>query len=406
MSRGRIIFVNRVYWPDESATAQLLHDLATGLGQRDREVLVVTSTAGGRARAETQAGVHIHRLPCRRRAGGGIVSRGWEYAQFWLRATGWLLRHVQPGDVVVALTDPPLLGVGAGVAARVKGACLVHWTHDLYPDVALALAEAGLVRAALRCLRPLRDASWRLSERVIVPGSDLARRVVPHGRRGPAVEVIRNWAPLGMTVPEENDPRPAWTGAAPFIVGYSGNFGRVHDFSGLLAAAAELRPRPEIQFVLTGAGARSSELERAVEKQRLSNVALKPPVSRRDLGSALSDTQLQVVCLRDSCAGTVWPSKFYGIVAAHRPILYLGPRQTELAQLIEQHELGACVSSGEPEAVVAFITGLVADPAWHARLVENVRRYQATLPRWSEIVASWESALGLVSPRSAGSPVL
>ena len=57
LAAPRLIFINRVYWPDEAATAQLLTDLAGGLAGKGWETHVI---AGG-GEAESHAGVGIHR---------------------------------------------------------------------------------------------------------------------------------------------------------------------------------------------------------------------------------------------------------------------------------------------------------------------------------------------------------
>ena len=68
MAQQSIIFVNRFFHPDHSATAQILSDLAFRLAERKHRVLVVTSTglcnqAGADLpRNEHVGDVEVHRV--------------------------------------------------------------------------------------------------------------------------------------------------------------------------------------------------------------------------------------------------------------------------------------------------------------------------------------------------------
>ena len=67
-----------------------------------------------------------------------------------------------------------------------------------------------------------------------------------------------------------NNPlREAWQLAGKFVVGYSGNLGRVHDFETVLAAAEQLHKEPRIVFLMIGGGKRFEDLVRSVEDRGL-----------------------------------------------------------------------------------------------------------------------------------------
>ena len=59
-----------------------------------------------------------------------------------------VLFKVRRGDTILALTDPPLLSVVAGVVAAVKRARLVNWCQDLFSDYTTA-ARLGAPWATL-----------------------------------------------------------------------------------------------------------------------------------------------------------------------------------------------------------------------------------------------------------------
>src|SRR5205814_9526579 len=117
----RVVFINRFFWPDLSATSQMVTDLATFLAERGFHVHVVTSRMhhdrpGERLDAAGEfAGVNIHRVWTTRCGRGNLASRLADYVSFYPSALWALLRLTGPGDIVVAKTDPPLISVVAAI---------------------------------------------------------------------------------------------------------------------------------------------------------------------------------------------------------------------------------------------------------------------------------------------------
>ena len=101
-------------------------------------------------------GVDVHRVRTTRFGRDKLVGRAADYANFYL-AAGWRLwRIARAGDVIVAKTDPPLISVIAALVARRRGARLVNWVQDAFPEVAEALG----VRARSAAWSKTKSAAW------------------------------------------------------------------------------------------------------------------------------------------------------------------------------------------------------------------------------------------------------
>ena len=103
----RVVFVNRYFHPDHSATSQIASDLAFHLAARGWEVAAVTSRQrydDPRARLQSgmENGVHVERVWSTRFGRGGLVGRALDYLTFYLSAFVALLAHRDA--VVVAMT--------------------------------------------------------------------------------------------------------------------------------------------------------------------------------------------------------------------------------------------------------------------------------------------------------------
>src|SRR6266550_3210599 len=121
MTAPRVLFVNRFFHPDHSATSQMLSDLSFHLAELGWTVEVVTSRQRyDEARAtlpsrETVRGVEVRRVWSTRFGRAFLPGRAIDYATFYVSAFFAIRRERE--SIVVALTDPPLISVIAALAS-------------------------------------------------------------------------------------------------------------------------------------------------------------------------------------------------------------------------------------------------------------------------------------------------
>lgn len=360
MSSPRVIFVNRVYWPSEAATAQLLTDLCEGLAASGWEVLAIA--AGDHT--GPQRGVQIHRAGCGDRH-RGMISRVVNYLGFTRAARNRLNELVQPGDIVVLMTDPPLLAPCLAGFVRKRGAQLVHWIQDIYPEI--AMLHAGVwSRPVLTPWRIRRDWAWRNSDRCVVVGNDM-RLTLEAAGAGAHTLCCPNWAPQELEQPADSAKvaalRREWGMADKFLAVYSGNLGRVHEFETILGAAAQMKQDRDLLFVFIGEGARYQEVRRSAQQRGLTNVYFLPPQPRMRLRSALAAADVHFVTQLPGYECLVNPSKLAGVLAAGRPAIWIGPTASANAGLLERTGSGIAVATGDYELLARTLAHWKADPS-------------------------------------------
>lgn len=388
----RIIFLNRFYWPDEPATAQLLTDLAEALAAAGHDVTVITSNpdAGRVPRTETHRGVRIERVASSRARHPGALRKAVDFATFHVGAAWRLFMLASRRDTVVALTDPPLLGIGAWFATALCGARLFHWVQDIYPELAGELSG----HRWLSVIRPLRNLAWRRADGCIALGTDMASVLADAGVAAGKILLIPNWAPDGLTSqPPAGALRAAWNLSGKFIVAYSGNLGRVHDLMPVLNLAEAIRDDDRIAFVFIGGGAQRIPLEMEARRRQLDNVYFHPPQPRAQLATALALGDVHLVTLLPGCERYVFPSKLYGIAAVGRPVLVIGPRDCELARLVRERDFGRAFERTEIAALAAELRALAADPALCARRGEAAAQFARDQGGRAAAAARWQAVL-------------
>ncbi len=360
-----ILFLNRVYPPAEGATGQLLADLAAELAKLGWQVTVVTSTAGGAAPcSRTVHGVRVERVGILSFSRASHLRRALSYLTLY-PAFLWRALRLPRADVVVTLTDPPLLLLLGPVLKWLKGSRLVHWAQDIYPELA---EELGVLRKGgwfANFSRHLSTRALRQHDRIVVVGRCMKARLAQRGLEPTAMQVVPNWAPGGRIQPVEHSLNP-FRGehglAGRFAVMYSGNFGLAHPFEAVLDAARRLEAaRPEILFLLAGGGPRRPWLEQQVERLGLGNVRFLPVQPLERLSQSLGAADVHLASMMERLEGLVVPSKVYGILAAGRPCVFLGPQSSEVARIIEDHECGSVLSPADGESLARCLSALASD---------------------------------------------
>jgi glycosyltransferase involved in cell wall biosynthesis len=412
----KVIFLNRFFHPDQSATSRILSDLAFALAGQGRTVCVITSRLRYDAptdllpHRDTVHGVFVYRIWTSRFGRPNLFGRAIDYATFYLSAVWRLWLLARSGDVVIAKTDPPMLSVIVVPLCWLRGAKVINWLQDIFPEVARALGVGGrAAQAVYGTLRWLRNGSLRAADMNVVLGERMAERVSGLGISLNQIRTIPNWANgnnIVPVVPAANALRQKWCLGSAFVVGYSGNLGRAHELTTLLQAITLVEKAKTVDrstlarpvlWLFIGSGALFSTLKADVARLGLKSVRFKAYQPNELLAQSLSAADVHLVSLRPELEGLIVPSKFYGICAAGRPTIFVGDDDGEISRLISRHGCGRNVSMGDGSGLAKTILALAADPTLLRQMGERARHaFDAEFGK-SLAIARWEKLLLEVS---------
>jgi glycosyltransferase involved in cell wall biosynthesis len=220
--------------------------------------------------------------------------------------------------------------------------------------------------------------------------------LLAHGVAAERVRVIENWAvesPAAVVPTHASALRRSLHPAPDFVVAYSGNFGRAHEFETLIEAAVLLQADAGLAFLMIGGGARLPSVREAVVRRGLRKFTFLPYQAREQLGDSLAAADVQVVSLVPALEGLIVPSKLYGILAAGRPTLFIGDPDGEVARRVVAQRCGVAVRIGDPVGLAAAIRTMRADARWCADAGARARalfesRYEVgrAVEQWSELL--------------------
>lgn len=417
----RLLVVSQYFWPESFRVNELVEHLV----RRGHEVTVLTGRPNypdGEVFADYRAdpahfaryaGAEVLRLPLRPRGQGrlGLLLNYWSFV-FWGCVLGpWLLRGRRFDAIFCFETSPITSAIPAILLRRLKRAPLALWVLDLWPDT---LSAVGIVR----------------SQRMLNLTGALVKFIYAHcdlilaQSRG-FFEGIERWS----EAPEKTRHFPQWVEAvfeqgpaapapemAPFDgrfkVMFAGNIGEAQDFPAILGAAALLRHRVDICWLIVGDGRAAPSVRAEIDRSGLDASVFmlgRHPLDRMPAFFAGADALLVSLRPEPIFAMTV-PGKLQSYLVAGRPVLAM--LDGEGAAIVRDSAAGLACAAGDSAALAGLVERLAAMPqSEREALAANGRSYAAKhfdrdqllaqLERWlTEAVASTRGALGRGGLRS------
>ena len=389
----RVLIVGLNYAPEPIGIAVYTAGLAEQLAQSGHEVRVVAGKPyypqwrvaegyRGGWRNTTENAVSVTRCPIYVPADPSGRNRLIHHASFALSAlvpAGVAAFAFRP-DIVLTVAPSLVSAPVAWLAARLGRAR--SWLHIQDFEVEAAFAT-GLIDSTSRIARiasAFERRVIRLFDRVSSISPEMCARLETMGVPAANVVEFRNWAGI-IPVAEAGPPSPyrlEWDIRTPHVALYSGNIANKQGIEIVLEAAALLRTRRDLTFVICGEGPNLARLRDAATG--LPNLQFRPlqPVER--LPELLQLATVHLLPQKADAADLVLPSKLTNMLASGRPVVATAVSGTGLAREIEG--CGIATTPDDAQAFAAAIERLVDDPALWAACAEQASERAQT--RWEK----------------------
>lgn len=364
----KILIVTQYFWPETFRITEVVHALQeagctvtvlTGQPNYPGGVIFPGYIASG-AGKELHDGYAIYRIPLVARGGGASVRLVLNYLSFIASACivgSWLLRK-QRFDVVFVYAPSPILQAIAGVWFKlIKGAGLVTWVQDLWPE---SLEVTGFVRNKwlLRAVAVVVRWIYRRNDLLLVQSQAFMEPVRAMAGTTPVVYYPN---PGGLVYARQSEPgdTPALQLDPAFNVVFAGNLGTVQALGTVLDAAELLRTCADVRIVLVGSGSRSEWLQQEVARRRLCNVQLPGRFAPEVMPGILAQASALLVSLaRSPIMSQTVPSKVQAYLAAGKPII--ASLDGEGARVLEESGAGLACPAEDAAALAQAVLRLRA----------------------------------------------
>jgi glycosyltransferase involved in cell wall biosynthesis len=301
---------------------------------------------------------------------GNGVGRVRNIATFLARAAAdarRLVREFEPSVVIASSTYPMDFWLARQIARR-AGARLVFEVHDLWPLSPIELSGMSPRHPFALLCSAAEGQAYRQADVVVSMLPKAQEYMVSRGLEPARLCVVPNGVALdeweGAAEALRDDVAAALAqarAAGRTVVGYAGSMGQPNALDTLLDAAARLRDRNDLAFVLVGSGHERAHLEARVRAEGLAAVQMLPPIPKAQIPSFLSAIDIayigwqRVPIYRFGIA----PNKLMDYMMAGCPVLHSVDAGNDP---VAEAGCGLTVPPGDPAAVAQGLVQLAALP--------------------------------------------
>lgn len=381
MPTQSILILNRTFPPLMGATGRVACDLALHLRKSGYKITIITTS--NTAKTDSAKLLDVVRVEAKQNP---------ETAHDYLKISKMMYqaaKKLPPHDIVISMTDPPLMAIKGQKIAKLMRAKHIHWSMDIYPDLLPAM-DKHISPWAYKFAQKSMHRALKKADAIVPISACMARYMAHLSLPRHKMHIIENW-PDKYLLEDEDEPTPLLDGRK-FRILYAGTIGLAHEFETVLNAAKYLqKTAPDVEFIFTARGRGQKNLDVAAQNMGLNNIRFLPPQPPKKLSSLMASGDLHLVTLKRGAAGKLFPSKFYSALAAGRPVLFVGPESCDIHKKISLSHCGATIRNGDSRILINAITNYMTNPDdWFAackaasKLMEN----HNPLKQWEHLIAS------------------
>lgn len=354
----KIWLISELFYPNESATAYILTEMAKKFTQcYDVNVICAdTNYEGDKKRvAWTGAdipGLNVLRVDVPELDKNNILKRLVRFLSVSRKLYKIAKEIVQPGDTVFAVTNPAFLLPYMKKLKKNKKLEYILLVHDVFPENALATGVMK-IKPLYSVLKKVFDKSYAAADKILVLGEDMKEIVASKTGRRDNVFVCENWGAADI-IPSERETDDK------IVLQYAGNIGRVQGLEDLLEITSKVGNK-HLMFDFWGSGALVPYLNDFTARHQMTNVRVRGSYNRSTQNQVLNDCDIAVISLAKGMKGLGVPSKTYNILAAGKPILYIGDEGSEIYNLVNRFDLGWTFHWNQKTELTNWLDSLSAD---------------------------------------------
>ena len=354
--KKRIVVITEYFYPSERNDAILITKIVKTLTISNKVEVICTSELEKKEELEFLNG-KVHRLKNFNIKSKNIILRVLKLIYLTIQLIYKSIFFLKKDDRVFIVTNPVFLLPFMVFLKKIKNFEITLLVYDIFPENLIATNLLNKQNIIYKLLKKIYNWAYNNVDRLIVIGRDMQDFIQEKTNNKKEVFLIENWCDYKKIVPmrkEENNIIKKFNLQDKIVFSFVGNFGLVQGIENLLSATTLVKNE---QFVLLfiGDGGEKSKIENFIKCNSKTNViyAGKYPCIEENI--FLNACDVSVISLNDSMYGLGVPSKTYYNMAAEKPLLYIGHKNTEIACMINNNNIGWVCESLNPEKLANLI---------------------------------------------------
>lgn len=373
--KPKLWIVTELFYPDQTSTSFIVSKIADKMMKKYNVNVITDSSLYQENKFSTDqnfqidSDIKIHRVISRITDKNNLSQRTIKIISLSIKLSRVLLKNVQKGEKVFIVTNPALLLVVLSWLRRIKKFQLYVLVHDVFPENTI---PSGIIKSnksiIYKIISSVFNCAYSATDGLIVLGRDMKEVVERKVRRNqneniPSIHILENWADIENIKPDDDKASllKERHKEKSITIQYAGNIGRLQGLDFFLQLFS-ITTNKCLYFDLWGNGALGDSLKHWVSEHNLSKrIQFHGSYSRDEQNVILNSTDIALVTLSVGMLGLGVPSKTYNILAAGKPVLYIGDLNSEIALMIKEREVGYCFSPEDKNGILTFLNNLTVD---------------------------------------------
>jgi len=363
-----ILIVADVYPPEISSASHLMQELAEGLAQRGHQISVATSypryyLEGSKKNENLKTfslenNVNVIRIKTLPLHKVNFIVRGISQLTLPLLFFKKIKRFIKGKIDVVIVYSPPLpLGLVGGKVKRYYNSKFILNIQDIFPQNAIDLSVLRN-KILVKFFELMEKKIYRNADKIVFH-SEGGRNFLIKEKKIPPEKIvaISNWINVDFyqNLKKDISFKEKYGLKNKFIFLFAGILGPAQGLVFLIKVAKEVSEIKDIVFLLVGDGMEKEKIRETIKDYSLTNVIIKPFVSKEDYPYLLKDVDVGIVCLSNKNKTPFTPGKFLGYLAGGLPIVAFLNRGSDGFSLVEKAKCGYAVESNDVNKAVKII---------------------------------------------------
>ncbi len=394
----RYWIVSELFYPEEVSTGYVMTKIAEKLSLTE-DVNVICGPSNYQAGVlkatyNIPESINIKRVSIPQFNKNRLISRLLSSIFLTAAIGAQIIRNIRKTDKIILVTNPPTLVLFVSFLKRFIGFKLVIIVHDVFPENLAAADVVNKKSYLYKLLLFFFNRSYNKAQKLIVVGQDMKELFAYKVRSNMPIAVVTNWADHEEVFPNSEIDFSKYYAkdiSGKVVIGFAGNIGRVQGLDRLFEMLKELNTN-NFEIVIIGDGAFKSKLSKMKDKYKIMCVSFFSSKPRSEQVNFLNACDIGLVSLCPGMFGLGVPSKVYNIMAAGKPLFYIGDENSEISRYIKTYDIGWSFTWDEKDKILEFLQKLnksmireIVDKGQRARqLIEQKLNKTFILERYKE----------------------
>lgn len=359
-----IWLVSELFYPDDTSTGYIMTEIAKELSLF-YQVNVLCASVYDEELKSTETlpkNIKIHRISAGGLDKNKLVSRIFRLLKVSFGMWIFGLKKFKKDQKVFMVTNPAFALPLFASLKTFKNFDLSVLVHDVFPE---NLIPGGVLKSknqlTYKILEGVFNWAYKKADKLLVLGRDMQSLIIKKTKKSVnEVKILENWADVENIYPSkyaENKLVDKLKLKNKVVLLFAGNIGRLQGLNKLFEIIKQVK-NPDLHYLFIGNGAAKNELIEYSKTNTLNQVTFLNAMPRSEQQVFLNACHFGIVTLDEQFIGLGVPSKSYNILAAGKPIFYLGNSETEIFQMIKEENCGVAFDPLDESSIRVFLESL------------------------------------------------